>query len=145
MKTFLLVVAVLLLISRISSTPRNVSKRLFEEHVAKGTSHIKEIFSEKTDNEVDILKVGTMILVFVMQAFLLWFYIYISNKFPGGAIYVLSILQISALIFSGYKMLTMKDIFTTNPQDYNFNRWALLLNVLLDYAYYPMVIYALLG
>lgn len=145
MKTFLLVVAVLLLISRISSTPRNISKRLFDEYIKKSTSNMKETFSGKTEDEVDVLKVGTMILVLLMNAFLLWFYMHIASRFPDGAIYILSIIQVSTLIYSGYRLLSMKDIFTTNPEDHEFHRWGFLLNLLLDYAYYPMVIYALLG
>ena len=143
MKTFLLIVTILLLISRVSSTPRNLSKKAYEKYIEKETKSMADNFAKKNENELFTFKFVTCLLVFLFAIFMFWYYLHIGGRFSNKILYVMSVVQASTVIMSSWKDLSSKS-FSTNPEDHKFDRWYTLFNVILDYVYYPMVIYMLL-
>lgn len=143
MKTFLLIITILFLISRMSGTLRNISKKEYEKYIKKEVNKLSIIYSKYNVKEVKELKILTHIYAILFYIFMSLYYLYIGNKFSNEIIYLLSILEVvTVTIHMG------RDFFETNlslkEEDYIFHRWYFLFNVVLDYIYYPMVIYLLL-
>jgi len=143
MKTFLLIITILFLISRMSGTLRNISKKEYEKYIKKEVNKLSIIYSKYNVKEVKELKILTNIYAILFYIFMSLYYLYIGNKFSNEIIYLLSILEVvTVTIHMG------RDFFETNlslkEEDYIFHRWYFLFNVVLDYIYYPMVIYLLL-
>lgn len=144
MKTFLLIITILLLMNRISSTPRNLSKKSYKKYIEKETKSVANFISKKNENELNAFKTITFLLVLVITVFVFWYYLHIGSRFSNKILYFMSVIQASTtLVFSCN--INRKILPSTNPEDYKFNRWYALFNVVLDYVYYPMVICALLG
>ena len=143
MKTFLLIITILFLISRMSGTLRYISKKEYEKYIKKEVNKLSIIYSKYNVKEVKELKILTHIYAIIFYIFMSLYYLYIGNKFSNEIIYLLSILEVvTVTIHMG------RDFFETNlslkEEDYIFHRWYFLFNVILDYIYYPMVIYLLL-
>ena len=143
MKTFLLIMTILLLINRISSTPRNISEKLYGEYIRKEIKTMANIFSKKDESEMESLKFFTQIFVIIVYMFLGLYYLHIGTSFSNKILYFMSVLQVATVLLNFWKEFNY-ELFSTNPEDYKFNRFYKLFNVILDYIYYPMVIYMLL-
>jgi len=143
MKTFLLIITILFLISRMSETLRYISKKEYEKYIKKEVNKLSVTYSKYSVKEVKELKNLTCICAILFYLFMSLYYLYIGNKFSNEIIYFLSILEVVTL-----GVHIWRDFFETNlslkEEDYIFHRWYFLFNVILDYIYYPMVIYLLL-
>lgn len=143
MKTFLLIVTIVLLIRRGLSTPRSLSKKIYEKYIEKEIKSMADFSAKKNEDELDDFKFVVCWLAFIFALFMLWYYIHIGGRFPNKMLYFMSVIQASTVLVSFGKDLSSKP-FSTNPEDHKFNRGYALFNVVLDYMYYPIVIYMLL-
>ena len=143
MKTFLLIMTILLLINRISSTPRNFSKKLHEKYIKNEIKSMTDIFSKKNETEMESLKFITQIFCIIAYTFFGLYYLHIGNSFSNKTLYFMSVLQVVTVLLN-FRKEFIYELFSTDPEDYKFNRFYKLFNVILDYIYYPMVIYMLL-
>lgn len=151
MKVFLLAVTILLLINRIRSTPRMLSKTLYKNNTQQAIDKAKKKI-EDIDNEInkeDILKITQSIVVvcaWLYSMLIIIYYTLVGNRFSSNAIMlILTALQIVTM-FIGTKM-SLRDfnfVDLDNVNNNKFHRFWFLFNVLLDYVYYPMTIYLLL-
>lgn len=151
MKVFLLAVTILLLICRIKSTPRALSKTLYEnnlqKNVAKLSKQIDDI--ETTSDKNTVLQVTqyiVAILVWLYSLLIIVYYILIGNRFQTHTMMlILTALQIVTVFISAKR--TIKEFDLVNIENMNnvtFHRSWFLFNMILDYIYYPMTICLLL-
>lgn len=153
MKVFLLAITILLLINRIRSTPRMLSKTLYENSAQQGIDEvIKKINNVKTVEEKDAVMAITQIIVkalaWLYSTIVVIYYMLIGNAFQSNSmIIMLTAIQIVTM-FIGARM-ALKEFDFVNPEnmrnEVHFHRCWFLFNVVLDYAYYPMIIYLLLN
>lgn len=143
MKTILLMVTILLLVDRILTTPRSLSEKAYKKYVEKEIKTMSDNFSKVSARDLDIIKLINCFIALIFYIIVFWYYLYIGNKFPNNILYLLSVIQTLTVLKSFWSFLNSNP-FSTNPEDYNFNRWYRLFNVILDYIYYPMVLYILL-
>lgn len=152
MKVFLLAVTILLLINRIRSTPRMLSKTLYKNNTQQAIDKAKKKIEDIDINEInkeDILKITQSIVVvcaWLYSMLIIIYYTLVGNRFSSNAIMlILTALQIVTM-FIGTKM-SLRDfnfVDLDNVNNNKFHRFWFLFNVLLDYVYYPMTIYLLL-
>lgn len=152
MKVFLLAVTILLLINRIRSTPRMLSKTLYKNNTQQAIDKAKKKIEDIDINEInkeDILKITQSIVVvcaWLYSMLIIIYYTLVGNRFSSNAIMlILTALQIVTM-FIGTKM-SLRDfnfVDLDNVSNNKFHRFWFLFNVLLDYVYYPMTIYLLL-
>ena len=151
MKVFLLAVTILLLINRIRSTPRMLSKTLYENDAQKSIDKVrKQIDNIKTtlDKEtvLKVVQYTTVAIAWLYSTFIVIYYILIGNRFQSNtAMLILTSLQIVTMLI-GTRM-AIKNFDFVNLENMNnkkFHRSWFLFNVILDYIYYPMTICLLL-
>mgnify|MGYP003319374115 CR=1 FL=1 len=153
MKVFLLAVTILLLINRIRSTPRMLSKTLYENNTQKAIDKLKKQIDgiETMSNKEDVLKIAqylVAVLVWLYALLIIIYYILVGNRFPSNAtMLMLTAIQIVTM-FIGTKM-TLKEFDMVNPENMSnnikYHRSWFLFNVVLDYVYYPITICLLLN
>lgn len=153
MKVFLLAITILLLINRIRSTPRMLSKTLYENSAQQGIDEvIKKINNVKTVEEKETVMAITQIIVkalaWLYSTIVVIYYMLIGSAFQSNSMIVmLTAIQIVTM-FIGTRM-SLKEFDFVNPENMrnetHFHRHWFLFNVVLDYAYYPMIIYLLLN
>jgi hypothetical protein len=144
MKTLLLIITIWLLIQRIRSTPRNISKSRYDTYINKIIKSEQQILSHYTSHDIDVYKIIKTILYVSLYTIMFAYYLYLANKFESVMfVYILSIIQCSSVLITLYQELKT-DIYNIDKNTYEFNRWWLLFNVILDYVYYSAVIYLLL-
>lgn len=152
MKVFLLAVTILLLINRIRSTPRMLSRILYENSTQQAIDKVrKQIDDIKTiSSKEDVLKLVqciVVVLAWLYSILIIIYYILIGNKFQSNEVMlILTALQIVTM-FIGTKMSIKEFDFVNvdNMSNKKFHRSWFLFNVMLDYIYYPMTIYLLLN
>lgn len=140
---FLLIITMLFFIDRILTTPRYLSKKIYEQFVISETDRIREDLSRRSlecnQCSIKLLKIFS----FIVYIIFILYYTYISYIIQNELIYVLSLMQIGTVIINMQEVFN-KELYSFKPEDYIFYRWCFLFNVILDYIYYPMVIYLLL-
>ena len=145
MKVIALVILVLLLLYRIKTTPSNLSKRIWIKRLRKSKDNLK---NKQTEVPLtDAIKGATLLIVLLFELFLIIFYAALGCSIGTTTFIVLSALQIITCIWATKNCL--KDFeyafdFDGEVNDRQFYRWFFLLNVVLDYIYYPLAIYMLL-
>lgn len=151
MKVFLLAVTILLLLSRIKSTPRMLSRTLYEANLQKSVTKLKKQIDdiETTSDKNTVLQITQYIivaLVWLYSLLIVIYYILIGNRFQTNTMMlVLTALQIVTMFISTRR--TVKEFDLTNIESMNnvqFRRSWLLFNMILDYIYYPITICLLL-
>ena len=151
MKVFLLAVTILLLLSRIKSTPRMLSKTLYEANLQKSVTKLKKQIDdiETTSDKNTVLQITQYIivaLVWLYSLLIVIYYILAGNRFQTNTMMLmLTALQIVTMFISTRN--TVKEFDLTNIESMNnvqFRRSWLLFNMILDYIYYPMTICLLL-
>lgn len=152
MKIFLLAVTILLLISRIKSTPRALSKTLYENNLQNNMTKFKKQIDdiETTSDKNTVLQVTQYIiavLVWLYSLLIIVYYILIGNRFQTHTMMlILTALQIVTMFISTKR--TIKEFDLVNIENMNnvtFHRSWFLFNMILDYIYYPMTICLLLA
>lgn len=153
MKVFLLAVTILLFINRVRSTPKMLSKTLYENDAQQVIDKVKKQIDDSIKTVEDktlVLKtvqVLTVILAWLFSMFIIIYYILVGNRFSSNTLMlILTALQIVTM-FIGTKMSTKDFDFVNidNMSNKKFHRSWFLFNVMLDYVYYPMTIYLLLN
>lgn len=151
MKVFLLAVTILLLICRIKSTPRALSKTLYENNLQKNVVKLSKQIDdiETTSDKNTVLQVTqyiVAILVWLYSLLIIVYYILIGNRFQTHTMMlILTALQIVTVFISTKR--TIKEFDLVNIENMNnvtFHRSWFLFNMILDYIYYPMTICLLL-
>ena len=110
---------------------------------------IKQLAKNKENNNgeppSDAMQGASILIVFVMELFLIIFYIVLGNKIGTTEFIVMSALQVFTCLWSlGVNISEVKIAFSYNIEAFKFHRFQLLSNVVLDYIYYPWAIYMLL-
>lgn len=143
MKIFLLAITILLLISRIKSTPRMLSKTLYRVNLSKALDKQKKLLESKDESYVTVLHGVSAVTVLLLQALIIAYYLLVGNRFHSNTMMlILTALQIVTVFITCGKQLNKK-LFSLNIDDHKFHRFYFLFNVVLDYIYYPMTIYLL--
>lgn len=152
MKVFLLAVTILLLIGRVKSTPRTLSRTLYESNLQKNVAKLKkqiddiETMSDK-NTVLQITQYIIVALVWLYSLLIIIYYILIGNRFQTNTMMLmLTALQIVTIFISTRNIV--KEFDLTNIENMNnsqFRRSWLLFNIILDYIYYPMTICLLLS
>lgn len=143
MKILILAILFILLFRRIKYTPICLSKTLWKRDVLKSIEKNKQIDINEDDKAKQIGYV--IILIFLLQSFFAIFYIVLGNKIGTTEFIILSALQVISCIWNFKNDL--KDVITiygTDINDFTYRRFNRLFNLILDYIYYPWVIYMLL-
>lgn len=143
MKILTLTILFILMFFRIKCTPSALSKTLWRKRM------IKMITKNKEDNNgeplSDAIQGASILIVCFMELFLIIFYIMLGNKIGTTEFIVMSALQVFACLWSlGVSLSEVKTAFSYNIEDFKFHRFQLLINMVLDYIYYPWAIYMLL-
>ena len=145
MKVFLLATTILLLISRIKSTPRMLSKTLYRANLSNELDKQKKAFEGEREDFVALVKGASVVMVLLCQAFVFVYYLLVGNRFSSNIMMlILTALQIVTIFITTTKMTLNTNAFSQNVDDHKFHRLYFLFNVVLDYIYYPMTIYLLL-
>lgn len=151
MKVFLLAVTILLLISRIKSTPRTLSKTLYENNLQNNMTKFRKQIDdiETTSDKNTVLQVTQYIiavLVWLYSLLIIVYYILIGNRFQTHTMMlILTALQIVTMFISTKRTIKEFDLVNIdNMNNITFHRSWLLFNMILDYIYYPMTICLLL-
>ena len=144
MKIFLLVVTILLLLNRIKTTPRQLSKTIYYAKI-KEALDTNKLNKEKLGEENYKAVQGFAIFIAILfSIFSVIYYALVGNRFLSSiVILVLSALQIVTVFITLKKSLDEKE-WSDNIEDHKFYRFYFLFNVILDYIYYPLTIYMLL-
>jgi hypothetical protein len=153
MKVFLLAVTILLLINRIKSTPRMLSRTLYESNFQKSIDKLRKQINdiETVSDKNTVLQITQYMiaaLVWLYSLLIIIYYILIGNRFQSNTIMLmLTAFQIVTMFISTKRTLKEFDLVNLDNMNSNvkFNRSWFLFNVVLDYAYYPMTIYLLLN
>lgn len=144
MKLFLLVVTILLLLSRIKNTPRQLSKTIYFEKLRKSLENNKSIKEEQGELNYEAIKGVAILITILLNIFFIIYYLLVGNKFSYDMkMFILSALQIIT-VFITFKKTFNGKLLSENIEDYDFYRFYFLFNVILDYIYYPLTIYMLL-
>ena len=152
MKVFLLAITILLLISRIKSTPRTLSKTLYENNLQKNVVKLSRQIDdiETTSDKNTVLQVTQYIvavLVWLYSLLIIVYYILIGNRFQTHTMMlILTALQIVTMFIGTKRIIKEFDLVNIeNMNNIKFRRSWLLFNMILDYIYYPMTICLLLA
>lgn len=144
MKTFLLIFTILFFFQRIKSTPRFLSKKMYKKYVQKGITTMQETLAENSSISTDDYKAIIVALSVAACIFCFVFYLLLASRFSDVTfLYILSVLQSVTVIISAWGDIK-ENPFSENVEDHKFYRLYFLFNVILDYIYYPAVIYMLL-
>lgn len=144
MKLFLLVITILLLLSRIKNTPRQLSKTIYFEKLRKSLENNKSIKEEQGELNYEAIKGAAILITILLNIFFIIYYLLVGNKFSYDMkMFILSALQIITVFITLKKTFNEK-MLSENIEDYKFYRFYFLFNVILDYIYYPLTIYMLL-
>lgn len=93
----------------------------------------------------DEMQGATIFLTFLIELFLIIFYIVIGNKIRTTEFIIMSALQVFTCLWClCVNISEFKSAFSYNVEDHKFHRFQLLFNLVLDYVYYPYAIYMLL-
>ena len=85
MKIFLLATTILLLINRIKSTPRMLSKTLYTKGLSKSLDNLKKSLKDKEEDEdfVAFMQILIIILITLFMLFSLIYYSLVYNRFSS--------------------------------------------------------------
>lgn len=143
MKTFLLIVTLLFFANRISSTPRNLSKNKYIKYIEQNIINRQKNNLNKTKVEIKEENSKVIFIALIIYILMILYYLVLAFIFNQQFLYFLSIIEVVTVIINFINELN-DDPFSLKIEDYKFRRWNLLFNVILDYIYYPLVIYMLL-
>ncbi len=143
MKILTLTILFILAFSRVKSTPCALSKTLWKN------KRIKQLKNNEKQNGgkpySDEIQGATIFLTFLIELFLIIFYIVLGNKIGTTEFIIMSALQVFACLWGlCVNINEFKSAFSYNIEEHKFHRFQLLFNLVLDYVYYPYAIYMLL-
>ena len=145
MKILLLTITILLLIHRIKSTPRMLSKTIYLINLSKNLDNLKNQKKDTSDDYFTLAHIISIGVTIFIQALIILYYLLIGNRFLSNTMMlILTALQIVTVFITCEKQIKFKEV-SFNIEDYKFHRFYFLFNVVLDYIYYPMAIYLLIA
>ena len=145
MKLFLLVVTILLLLSRIKNTPRQLSKTIYFAKLREALEKQKVEKEKQGEENYKALQGVAILIVILLDIFFVVYYLLVGNRFSSDVtMLVLSAIQIITVFITLKKAFNEKIMLSENIEDYKFYRFYFLFNVILDYIYYPLTIYMLM-
>lgn len=142
-----------MLLKRIIHTPDALmSYRVWENKLVEKLKKLEE--TKKEIKVKSIENFGTTIIwdvtyicciIFMIVIYVLYITVYslTGTKLGGLYLLVMSAIQIILTLY-GMKISFGNELFSTNIEDYKFNRIYNLTNVIIDYMYYPVAIWMLL-
>lgn len=153
MKLFLLVIFTILFYKRIKNTRFCLSSKVYYKKINKDLKKIKNNIKEIKRRSLeefgsssylyDLYKCLVTIIVVIIYILVSSLYFFAANRLNNTYIFILSTIQIILSLY-GLKMVFSKNILSTDIDDYKFQRFYNLINVIVDYMYYPVVIWMLL-
>lgn len=143
MKILALTILFILVFLRIKNTPSALSKTLWKNKMIKQLKKNEEQNNGKPYS--DEMQGATILLTFLIELFLIIFYIVLGNKIGTTEFIIMSALQVFTCLWCLWVNISeVKSAFSYNVEDHKFHRFQLLFNLVLDYIYYPYAIYMLL-
>lgn len=143
MIVFLLCCLVLLFISRVKETPSMLSEKRYYEKTREIIKNNEEFLNNIPVEKGLYVEKLTKIAMYLYSFILILIYAAIGKSISSPYINYLSFIQICTVV------ITMRLQRNVNPislyiDDFRFYRWYFLLNVILDYVYYPLAFVLLL-
>ena len=83
------------------------------------------------------------LLVVILYVLFITTYSLIGTTLGSTYLLIMSAIQIILTLY-GMKISFSKELYSTNIEDYKFHRIYNLMNVIVDYLYYPVAIWMLL-
>ena len=143
MKILALTILFILLFFRIKGTPNTLSKTLWRNKMMKSIEKMKVAYNNNPPS--DDYQGGVVLLTFLIELFLVIFYIVLGSSIGTTEFIILSALQVFTCFWNfGTEISEFKNALSYNIDDHKFHRFKLLFNLILDYIYYPLAIYMLL-
>lgn len=152
MKIFLLVMFTILLLFRMKNTTVNLNCKLYYKKLNNSIEEFGNIIETIKTNSLkefgslifyNILVYISMFSLVILYVLIITLYALAANELNNTYILILSVIQIILSLYS-VKRFFSKDILSTDIDDYKFQRFYNLANVIVDYMYYPVVIWMLL-
>lgn len=144
MTIFLLFCLVILLISRIKETPSMLSEHQYYDKVRGIIKNNESFLNELPYDKRLYVEWFAKVATYLYSGFTICVYamVGISQNLP--LINFLSFLQICTVVITIRLQRNVSPI-SLYIDDFPFNRWYFLFNVVLDYIYYPLACVMLLG
>lgn len=143
---------ILLFFKRIKNTPKALSYRVWKDKSLKSLKKFED--STKELKLKSIKEFGTTIVyditfaiyyIFAIILYVLFITTYslVGTKLGSTYLLIVSAIQIILTLY-GMKISFGKELYSTKFEDYKFHRIYNLINVIVDYLYYPVAIWMLL-
>ncbi|MCJ7965788.1 hypothetical protein MT487_01715 [Lachnospiraceae bacterium NSJ-171] len=143
MKILALTILFILAFSRVRNTPCALSKTLWKNKMIKRLKNNEEQNGGKPYS--DEMQGAAILFIFLIELFLIIFYIVLGNKIGTTEFIIMSALQVFTCLWNLWVSIgEFKRAFSYSIEDHKFHRFQLLFNLILDYIYYPYAIYMLL-
>ena len=143
MKILALTILFILAFLRVKNTPIALSKTLWENKMIKRLKNSEEQNDGKPYS--DKMQGAAIFLIFMIELFLIIFYVVLGNKIGTTEFIIMSALQVFTCLWRSWVNINeFKNAFSYNVEDHKFHRFQLLFKLVLDYIYYPYAIYMLL-
>lgn len=151
MKIFLLVMVILLFLNRIKNTPSALSYRVYEKKLIKSLKKFDDTMKENklksikefgSTTPVNVTIFIAYIFVVITYVLFITTYAFIGTKLGSTYLLIMSAIQIILTLY-GMKISFEKELYSTKFEDYKFHRIYNLINVIVDYLYYPVAIWML--
>lgn len=146
MRLFLLVITIILLVVRICNTPEVFSRKSYEKKKEKALKKYAETCEEGyTEPEmVEDVKIVATVISFITLLLSAVYYIIIGNRFSENLyVFILSAIQVVLTLYGLSRNLHPKEVIK-RIKNGKFPNLYSIYNTIVDYAYYPVVIYLLL-
>ena len=143
MKILALTILFILAFLKVKNTPSALSKTVWKNKMIKQLKNNEEQNNGKPYS--DEMQGAIILLTFLIELFLIIFYIVLGNKIGTTEFIIMSALQVFTCLWCLWVNISeVKSAFSYNVEDHKFHRFQLLFNLVLDYIYYPYAIYMLL-
>lgn len=141
MKIILLIISFLFLGRRIKQTPRDFNNNLYLEEINRMIETMNKYRLEHTEDEYSFYMKHLKTISLTGIVFLTLYYIVIACTFNSLVVAVLSVVQIGLTL---YNIKLLKCVGSVNAEDYNVPKAVRIFNPIVDYIYYPIIIFLLI-
>ena len=143
MKIFLLLVIAVLFILRVKGTPRMLSKKRYLKAIKESIDNIESQYEGYPEERIKIAKMGSLLIGLIVQIIIAIVYMMIGARINITYFTVLTVIQLLTVVYTSVSQLNM-NVFDPVIENHKFHRLYFLLNVILDYIYYPLAFYLLI-
>lgn len=141
MNILLLAFVIILFLSRIKNTPKYLSEDKWKEQLQQTLDQLNTYDKEHRD----LTQCASMLTYFIVNIVFIIVYILIGLKIGTTLVLLLSAFQIVTVLWDipeALKVLAAQP--TSTVAEFKYHELQRVLNVLLDYIYYPIVLYYLI-